>query len=368
MVDRRDSGLAGRLVPPQHLAGLSPAERDAWVVAEGQPKMRGRQLAQHYFAHLTADQAAMTDLPAASRSQLVQLFLPQLLQVHRQQRCDQGHTVKTHYKLFDGAAIETVIMAYPKRTTVCISSQAGCAIGCPFCATGQMGLVRNLSAGEIVDQVHQAAALIQQGGLPKTAHRRLSNVAVLGMGEPLANYKPLVTALRNINAEPPDGLGISARKVTVSTCGLVPGIERLGGEGLPVRLALSLHAPDNALRNQLVPINTKYPVERVIEAVHGYFLATGRRVSIEYALISGVNDQVWRADMLAQKLGQFGTHWVHVNPIELNPVDNSQWTASKPAVQERFLAALAATGIAVSLRATRGQQIDGACGQLAAKA
>jgi len=367
--------------------------------------MRGRQLARHYFDHLTCDPMAMTDLPAANRAELAQSFLPTLLHQARQLSCDQGATVKTLYRLTDQANIETVVMAYPDRTTVCISSQAGCAMGCPFCATGLQGLTRNLTAAEMVDQVRQTAAFVRQGELPASCYQRLSNVVLMGQGEPLANYKATVRALRVISQETPDGLGISARKLTVSTCGLIPGIERLSKAGLPVRLALSLHAPDDQARNQLVPINVKYPVREVLEAAYGYFLATGRRVSIEYALISGINDQKWRAGLLAERLSHYGTKWVHVNPIPLNPVKPgvrrkldmppkaapaghyladsrvtatgeasatpaaklAPWRPSGPAAVARFVATLEAAGLAVTLRDTRGRQIDGACGQLAAR-
>jgi len=414
-----------RATPPRHLADLSPAERDAWLVESGLPRMRGRQLAQHYFSHLSDDPAQMSDLPAGQRQDLVDRFLPRLATPVAHQSCDQGATVKTLFRLFDGARIETVVMAYPDRVTVCVSSQAGCAIGCPFCATGHLGLLRNLSAAEMVEQVRQAAALAQSGDLhpfyaearsrdkrdgqtpngsetevlqtrsaadhadyaeaqsrgkragqpatgsetevPQTQPRRLSNVVFLGMGEPLANYKALATALRAITAEPNAGFGISARKVTVSTCGLVNGIGRLAEEGLPVRLALSLHAPDDETRDRLVPINRRHPVRQVLAAAHDYFLATGRRVSIEYALIGGINDQQWRARLLAERISHYGTGWAHVNPIPLNPVAGSVWKASRPQDQTAFVQVLAGAGLAVTLRDTRGREIDGACGQLAAK-
>jgi len=345
----------------------------------------------------------MSDLPAAQRTQLVTAYLPTLLREVKRQSCDAGATIKTLYGLFDQTAVETVVMAYPERVTACISSQVGCAMGCPFCATGRQGLTRNLSAAEMVDQVRQAAALVRLGELPASGHQRLSNVVLMGQGEPLGNYQATVQALRVTSQDTPAGLGISARKLTVSTCGLIPGIERLSAEGLPVRLAVSLHAPDDQARDRLVPINAKYPVAKVLEAAHGYFLATGRRVSIEYALIRGINDQQWRARLLAERLRHHGTKWVHVNPIPLNPVDQrprresagalqrprtapagsrlaatrvdaaepvmeqAPWQASGPAAVARFVATLEAAGLAVTLRDTRGREIAGACGQLAAR-
>jgi 23S rRNA (adenine2503-C2)-methyltransferase len=324
--------------------------------------MRAAQLATHYFGHLTADPAAMTDLPAGTRAELAATFLPPLLTPVAQQVADGGRTVKTLFHLHDGIAIETVTMAYPDRVTVCVSAQAGCGMGCPFCATGQLGLQRNLSAGEIVEQVRQAAALARDRDLG-----RLSNVVFMGMGEPLANYSAVARSLRAISEAPPAGLGISARNLTVSTCGLVNGIGRLAAEGLPVRLAVSLHAPDDELRDRLVPVNRRWPISQVLRAAHGYFAASGRRVSVEYALIRDINDQQWRASLLAERLTHYGTGWVHVNPIPLNPVAGSVWTASRPEAENAFVETLRRAGLTVTLRDTRGREIDGACGQLAAK-
>jgi 23S rRNA (adenine2503-C2)-methyltransferase len=188
----------------------------------------------------------------------------------------------------------------------------------------------------------------------------------MGMGEPLANYNAVLGAVHRIIDPAPDGLGISARNVTVSSAGLVPAIDRLAGEGLPVTFALSLHAPDDELRSELVPINTRWSVDEALDAAHRYFQATGRRVSIEYALIRDVNDHAWRADLLAEKLLARGKHWVHCNPIPMNPVPGSRWTASDPAVEAEFVARLRAHGIPTTVRDTRGSEIDGACGQLAA--
>jgi 23S rRNA (adenine2503-C2)-methyltransferase len=236
-------------------------------------------------------------------------------------------------------------------------------MGCPFCATGQGGLTRNLTVGEIVEQVVDAARVLRRGELPG-GDARLSNVVFMGMGEPLANYPALVTALRRISDPTPDGLGISARTLTVSTVGLVPAIGRLAGEGLPVRLAVSLHAPDDDLRDTLVPVNARWKIAEVLAAAWDYADRTGRRVSIEYALIDGVNDQPARADLLARLLRD---RPAHVNLIPLNPTRGSDWHASAPANQRAFVDRLRDRGVTTTVRDTRGRAIAAACGQLAAE-
>jgi 23S rRNA (adenine2503-C2)-methyltransferase len=258
-------------------------------------------------------------------------------------------------------------MGYPDRATVCVSSQAGCGMACPFCATGQGGLQRNLSTAEIVEQVRRAAAAARDGALGRPV--RLSNVVFMGMGEPLANYKRVVAALRRIVEPAPDGLGISARGVTVSTVGLVPAIGRLAAEGLPVTLAVSLHAPDDELRDTLVPVNNRWKVEEVLDAARRYATTTGRRVSVEYALIRDVNDQPWRAELLGTVLRRrVGTSRVHVNLIPLNPTPGSRWDASPRPAQDEFVRRVQAAGVACTVRDTRGREISAACGQLAAGA
>lgn len=352
--------------PPRHFVDLTADERTAAVVDLGERPFRARQLATHYFAHLTADPAEMSDLPAASRDRLTAALFPTLVAPVRTLTADRGTTVKTLWRLFDDVRVESVLMRYPDRATVCVSSQAGCGMACPFCATGQMGLTRNLSAAEIVEQVRLAARAMAAGEIAG-GPGRLSNVVFMGMGEPLANYRAVIEAVRALVAPVPDGLGLSARSVTVSTVGLVPAIDRLTAEGIPVTLALSLHAPDDELRSELVPVNTRWSVDEALDAAHRYFATTGRRVSIEYALIKDMNDQAWRADLLAQKLAERGPAWVHVNPIPLNPTPGSIWTASAPPVAAEFVARLLAHGIPTTVRDTRGRDIDGACGQLAAE-
>jgi 23S rRNA (adenine2503-C2)-methyltransferase len=358
--------------PPTHLADLSPADRKAFVESLGHKGFRARQLSTHYFERLVEDPDEMTDLPKREREALVAAALPTLLTPVQTITADDGMTVKSVLRLHDGALVESVLMRYPDRVTMCISSQAGCGMNCPFCATGQAGLTRNLSAAEIVEQVVQAARLLRRGEVSgvSAADReeplRVSNVVFMGMGEALANYKAAVGAIRRLTDPAPDGLGMSARGVTMSTVGLVPGIDRLAGEGVPVTLALSLHAPDDTLRDELVPINTRWSVDEALDAARRYFETTSRRVSIEYALIRDINDQAWRADLLAEKLTARGRGWVHVNPIPLNPTPGSKWTASRAGVQQQFVERLRAHGIPTTVRDTRGSDIDGACGQLAA--
>ena len=352
--------------PPKHFVDLTPEQRIEAVTELGEKPFRAKQLATHYFTHLSNDPATMTDLPKATRDKLVEGLFPRLLTAHKTMTADQGTTVKTLWHLFDGAKVESVLMRYKNRTTLCISSQAGCGLACAFCATGQMGLTRNLSTAEIVEQVRAAGRMLADGEVPG-GPTRLTNVVFMGMGEPLANYKSVMETVRRLVAPTPDGLGMSARNVTVSTVGMVPAMNKLAAEGIPVTLALSLHAPDDELRSELVPVNTRWSVAEAIDSAHRYFVATGRRVSIEYAMMRDINDQAWRADLLGELLNQRGRGWVHCNPIPLNPVPGSKWTASDPLVEQEFVARLRAHGIPTTVRDTRGSEIDGACGQLAAE-
>ena len=357
--------------PPVHLADLTPEQRVARVTELGLPGFRAKQISTHYFTHYTSDPAEMTDLPAAVREELVAGMLPPLLTEVRRLRTDKGDTIKFLWKLYDGALVESVLMRYPGRITLCVSSQAGCGMNCPFCATGQAGLTRNMSTAEIIDQVVQANAAIAAGELGgkkrgETTPERVSNIVFMGMGEPLANYTRVMDALRAMVEPQPHGLGMSARHITVSTVGLVPAILKLAAEKIPVTFALSLHAPDDQLRDELIPVNSRWKVDEALDAARAYFDATGRRVSIEYALIKDMNDHGWRADLLAQKLNERGRGWVHVNPIPLNPTPGSIWTSSEPSVMREFVRRIEAAGIPTTLRDTRGKEIDGACGQLAA--
>ena len=280
----------GRKKPPRHLADLSADERKALVTELGLPGFRARQLSTHYFSRLVDDPAAMTDLPASDRAQVVAALLPQLMTPLRTLESDKDTTRKTLWKLIDGALVESVLMRYPDRVTMCVSSQAGCGMACPFCATGQGGLQRNMSAAEIVEQVVAGARSLSRGEVPG-GPGRVSNVVFMGMGEPMANYKAVIGAIRRLTEKAPDGLGMSARGITLSTVGLVPRINQFTTEGIPVTLALSLHAPDDELCNELVPINTRWSVHEAVEAAWNYARTTKRRVSIEYAMMCDINDQ-----------------------------------------------------------------------------
>ncbi len=342
--------------PPRHLADLDAAARRAAVAELGEKPFRAEQLSRHYFAGHPDEKA--TDLGPKAREALAPL-LPTLWERVRDVSCDAGATVKTLWRAHDRTLVESVTMRYRDRTTVCISSQAGCGMACPFCATGQGGLTRNLSTAEIVDQLVRAHADEVARG-----QRGISNVVFMGMGEPLANYARVVAAVRRIVEPAPHGFGMSQRNVVVSTVGLAPAIQRFAEEGLQVTLALSLHAPDDELRDTLVPVNTRWPVKDVLEAAFGYVRTTGRRLSVEYALIRDVNDQPWRADLLAKRLAG---KLAHVNLIPLNPTPGSKWDASTKEAQDEFVRRLRAGGVATTVRDTRGREIAGACGQLAAQ-
>ncbi len=379
--------------PPRHLSDLDLAGRIEAVTELGEPAFRAKQLSTHWFSRLVDDPAAMPDIPSASRDRLAAALLPQLLTPIRTWDADGGATRKTLWRLHDGALVESVLMRYGHgagddgglggeseddsdvptgtaragerrirpRATVCVSSQAGCGMACPFCATGQQGLTRNMSTGEIVEQVLAAGRTLARGEIAGADH--VTNVVFMGMGEPLANYRAVVDAVRRLSDPAPEGMGLSRRSITVSTVGLAPAILRLADEGLPVTLAVSLHAPDDELRDTLVPINERYKVAEVLDAAWTYVRRTGRRVSIEYAMIRDINDQEWRADLLGRLLKG---HLVHVNLIPLNPTPGSKWTASRRKDEAAFVRRLQHHGVAVTVRDTRGRDIDGACGQLAA--
>ena len=354
---------AGR--PPRHLADLDAEGRASAVAELGLSAFRAKQLAHQYYGRLIADPRQMTDLPAAVREAIAEAMFPNLLTVATEISCDAGQTRKTLWRAVNdsaGTTFESVLMRYPQRNTVCISSQAGCGMACPFCATGQGGLTRNLSTAEILEQVRACAAALRDD-----FGDRLSNVVFMGMGEPLANYARVLAAVRRITEAPPHGFGISARSVTVSTVGLAPAIRKLADERLGVTLALSLHAPDDELRDTLVPVNNRWKISEALDAARYYGDVTGRRVSIEYALIRDVNDQPWRADLLGKRLhGALGS-LVHVNLIPLNPTPGSDWDASPKDVEREFVRRVRAKGVSCTVRDTRGREISAACGQLAAE-
>jgi len=351
-----------RGMPPQHLADLDEAGRAAAVAELGLPAFRAKQLANQYYGRLIADPHLMTDLPAAVREQVAEALFPPLLKMVRHIECDAGETRKTLWRAGDAATFESVLMRYPQRATVCISSQAGCGMACPFCATGQGGLTRNMSTAEILEQVRAASAVMRDEHAG-----RLSNIVFMGMGEPLANYNRVLGAVKRIIAPPPLGFGISARSVTVSTVGLAPAIRKLADERLGVTLALSLHAPDDELRDTLVPVNNRWNVGEALDAARYYADVTGRRVSIEYALIRDVNDQPWRGDLLGKKLHAALGPLVHVNVIPLNPTPGSKWDASPKPAERDFVKKVRERGVSCTVRDTRGREIAAACGQLAAE-
>src|ERR1700758_1018111 len=346
--------------PPRHLADLDEQGRAAAVAELGLPAFRAKQLAHQYYARLIADPHAMTDLPAAVRERVAEALFPRLLDAVREIECDAGETRKMLWRAVDGTTFESVLMRYPQRNTVCISSQAGCGMACPFCATGQGGLTRNLSTAEIVEQVRSAGAVLRHVG------GRLSNVVFMDMGEPLATDARVLAAVHRIVDPPPNGFGISQRAVTVSTVGLTPAIRKLADEGLGVTLALSLHAPDDELRDTLVPVNTRWKIAEALEAARYYADATGRRVSIEDAWIRDINDQPWRADLLGKRLHSALGPLVHVNLIPLNPTPGSRWDASPKPVEREYVRRVRAQGGSCTVRDTRGREIAAACGQLAA--
>lgn len=313
-----------------------------------QPAYRSRQVWDGLYRRVVWP-ADMTDLPTALRTDLAARLEPQLAPV-AEQVADGGDTVKWLWRLRDGAAVETVLMRYPDRATACISSQAGCAMACHFCATGQAGFRRHLQVGEIVEQVARAIVAARP--------RRLSNVVLMGMGEPLAAFDRVWPAVIRIV----DGFGISARHVTVSTVGIVPGIRRLAATGVPVNLAVSLHAANDRSRDELVPINRRYPLVELTAACADYVASTGRRLSFEWACIAGVNDGPADATELAGIARPLGAH---VNLIPLNPTPGYLVRGSSPAAVRRFRHQLTELGVNATIRSTRGVDIDAACGQLA---
>ena len=320
---------------------------------DGEPGYRVAQVWDGLYRRLQVP-AEMTDLPKALRARLTE-ELPGALREAAASESDAGETVKWLWALGDGTQVETVVMAYRDRVTACVSSQAGCAMACGFCATGQAGFDRHLTTGEIVEQVVVAARWARDRA------RRLSNVVFMGMGEPFANYDRTWAAVERIH----DDLGLSSRHITLSTVGVVPGIHRLATEALPVNLAVSLHAADDDLRNELVPLNRRYPLDVLAEACRRYVDVTRRRLSFEWALIADVNDtdeQARRLAAIARPLG------AHVNLIPLNPTPGYATRGSSPAAVRTFHERLRTLGVNATVRRTRGTEIDAACGQLRATA
>ncbi len=334
----------------------------AWFAERGEPDYRVRQVADAMWRGLARSGDELTTLPKALRAAVGGSFRVDTIAETEVRTADGGRTEKGLHLLSDGALVESVLMHYPPRAgsrarhTVCISSQAGCAVGCPFCATGELGFTRDLETAEILDQVRAAARRLRDTGA------RVTNVVFMGMGEPLLNLDRVLEAVGAL--ADPARFGLGARHITVSTSGVVPGIRRLTELGPQFTLAVSLHAARDALRDVLVPLNRRWPVAEVVAAARDHARATGRRISYEYTMIAGVNDTDTDAGALVDLLrGELA----HVNLIPMNPVAHTPWTASPPAAIERFAARLRAAGIGTTVRRNRGQEIGAACGQLAAE-
>jgi 23S rRNA (adenine2503-C2)-methyltransferase len=354
--------VSGDDEPRPGLSGVEPDALRAWLVERGQPAYRARQVSDALWGGNVQAAAEIRTLPADLRTDLDAAFRFDTLTTTEVQASDGGLTEKALHRLGDGSLIESVLMRYPpragsrERTTLCISSQVGCAVGCPFCATGELGFGRDLTTAEIVDQVRWAARRLAGEG------RRLTNIVYMGMGEPLLNLDRVLASVGALSD--PARFGLGARHITVSTSGVVPGIRRLTALGPQFTLAVSLHAARDPLRDVLVPLNRRWPVAEVLDAARDHARSTGRRVSYEYTMIGGVNDTDVDALALAELLrGDLA----HVNLIPMNPVAHTPWTASPMPVIEAFAARIQAAGIPVSIRRNRGQEIGAACGQLAAE-
>lgn len=327
-------------------------------ILEDEPRYRADQLREWLYLHPVLSTRDMTNLPDALRERLADQHWP--FEVEVEQTADEGSTVKWLFRCTDGEPIETVLMGYRSRTTLCISSQVGCAMGCTFCATGQFGFDRHLDAGEIVAQVAYANAHLHAAPMTHSPER-VTNVVFMGMGEPLANYDHTIESIRRMV----DEIGMSARSITVSTVGFVPGMRRLIEEPLPVNLAVSLHSTIPSERSKLVPINDRYPIDDVIEAAREYYERKGRRVSLEWTLIEGENDSDEEAIGLARIARSIHAH---VNVIAVNPTPLSLDRPPSHDGVRRFLGTLGREGANATLRDTRGKDIDAACGQLRLRA
>jgi 23S rRNA (adenine2503-C2)-methyltransferase len=346
------------------LSGVANQALEGWLAEREEPAYRARQLQAAMWAGTVASATDATTLSRPLAAAVDEAFRWSTVEDDRVVLADGGKTEKTLHRLGDGLTIESVLMHYPARPgqrarhTLCISSQAGCAVGCPFCATGELGFERDLSTAEILDQVRSAVGRLAQR--EDSAH--LTNVVFMGMGEPLLNLDRVLEAVEALND--PGRLGLGARHITVSTSGVVPGIRRLSALGPQFTLAISLHAARDPLRDVLVPLNRRWPVSEVVAAARDHARATGRRISYEVTMIGGVNDTDADADALASLLrGDLA----HVNLIPMNPVAHTPWQASPMPVIERFAARVREAGISVTIRRNRGQEIGAACGQLAAE-
>jgi 23S rRNA (adenine2503-C2)-methyltransferase len=341
------------------LVGLTPEEvtdaLSAHFSARGQPGYRVGQVQRWLYERLAPSFEVMTDLPAGERSALREAFTLTDLGVEKVSRSEDG-TAKHLWRLADGELIESVLIPTSKRLTLCISSQAGCAMACTFCATGWMGYERQLSAGEIVAQYRGARAWALENG-----YGEISNIVFMGMGEPLMNRKAVFPTLSILNR----GYGVGARRITVSTVGIVPGILEMAEMPEQYRLAISLHAPNTELRQTLIPVERKYPLPTLLEALREFDAAGGKRITFEYVMIEGVNDAPEHADELVEVIGEFTAF---VNLIPFNPIPDTSWQPTPPDALRRFVRRLEAAGVSAFVREPRGQDIAAACGQLKAEA
>jgi 23S rRNA (adenine2503-C2)-methyltransferase len=362
------------------LYDLDPGQLEALVAEAGEPPYRARQLTHWLDSRRQPDPRAMTNLPRGLRARLSERFAGAGLTLDRHQTGDDGWTHKLLFRLPGGDAVESVLMLYPPagagpeddweggrqgRATVCISTQAGCAMGCTFCATGQFGFTRHLSVGEVVEQVARVSTMLPELRPGPGAPDHLTNVVFMGMGEPFANQEATWGAAYRLH----QGFGLSARAITISTVGLVPGIRRAAAEPLRVNLAVSIHAASDEVRDRLVPVNRSWPIAELLDAVGDYVAATRRRVSFEYALMAGVNDDLEQAGRLGRLLAPLrvpgsGGHAAHVNLIPYNPTPGTGFAPPSRSAVRRFRDTVAASGVPVSIRANRGVGIDAACGQL----
>jgi 23S rRNA (adenine2503-C2)-methyltransferase len=343
--------------PRPAIADVSDTELAAWVAARTEPAFRVKQIRRHATHTKAAAWSELTDLPKGLRDALAQSFRWSSVTPVFEQASADGETRKALLQLHDGHRIETVLMPHHgARNSVCISTQAGCPMACAFCATGEMGLIRNLTSGEIVDQVrHWQRELTARG-------ERVSHVVYMGMGEPFNNYDATIASVRELIAA--DGFGVSPRRLTISTCGVVPKIDALAAEGLPINLAVSLHAADDETRGAIMPINRKWGIDDVLAASARYVARTKRRVTFEYVLLAGVNDSAAAAHELARRIGRAGRiSDYHVNLI---PVNAGPGGFRRPPVEtmEKFAVVLSAHGIAATVRISKGQDIAAGCGQL----
>ncbi len=347
------------------LLDMTSAQLAEWLASLGEPSFRAAQIRRWVYRSLATDFAEMSNLPKALREKLAEIACLGTMRPLREVVSKDGLTRKVLFELRDGQTIESVLMHYDKRHTVCVSTQVGCAIGCPFCATGQGGFMRNLTPGEIVEQVLHFARQLKEGVGDKgyialiPYPLSITNIVFMGMGEPFLNYEATWQAIETLNA--PDGFGLGARRITISTVGLVPGIERLSRERLQVGLAVSLHAAEDDLRDELVPINKRYPINELMRACWDYVKRTRRRISFEYALIAGINDSLGHARKLAELLRGL---LCHVNLIPLNPTAECPYRPSPRRRILAFQAELDRLGIANTLRVGRGLDIQAGCGQL----